>query len=503
MKPQGPNPAVGATPRRPSLRAQLLWGIGAPVLLAIVASAFVLYESALKAADTAYDRSLLASAKAIGESLRIEPQTRRLQADISYGALEAFEADTRSRMFYQVRGFDGAIVAGVPDMDLPPVLEQRSAYAALVSFQAWAYRGEPVRVATLLQPVADARGQGMATILVAETLELRRTLARQLLVQTLWQQALLLVLIAAVIVAVVQRATRPLRALSDHLAQRSETDLQAVPSTNAHREWLPLLEATNGFIGRIARLLEHQKRFVRDASHQLRTPLATLRVQVQSAQRGDVPHAQALREIEHTVQAATNLANQMLALAKVEQLRQQGAPQPVALDVTVRELALEMAPLIAEAGAEFSLHDETVWVRAHAWGLRELSRNLLHNALRHNPRGTPLSLSVAAQGDEAVLRVVDSGPGLSAAQAKHLFEPFAASGAQGGSGLGLAICHEIVLDAGGRITLRNRSAPHTGLIAEVRLPLAEGSSVPSSTGSRAPEAGGSGPSLAANSERRS
>jgi two-component system, OmpR family, sensor histidine kinase TctE len=478
MKPVQAAPSGG--PRPPSLRAQLLWGIGAPVALAIVASAFVLYESALEAADTAYDRSLLASAKAIGESLRIEPQTRRLQADISYGALEAFEADTRSRMFYQVRGFDGAIVAGVPDMALPPVREQRSAYAALVSFQPWAYRGEPVRVATLLQPVADAQGQGMATILVAETLELRRTLARQLLVQTLWQQALLLVLIAAVIVAVVQRATRPLRALSDHLAQRTETDLQAVPSSGAHREWLPLLEATNGFIGRIARLLEHQKRFVRDASHQLRTPLATLRAQVQSAQRGDVPAAQALLEIGHTVQAATTLANQMLALAKVEQLRQQGAPEPVALDQTVRELALEMAPLIAEARAEFSLHTEPAWVKAHAWGLRELSRNLLHNALRHNPRGAPLSLRVESRAGEAVLTVSDSGPGLSAAQARHLFEPFAASGSQGGSGLGLAICHEIVQDAGGQISLRNRSTPETGLVAEVRLPL-----VPTAAGAAA------------------
>ena len=124
---------------------------------------------------------------------------------------------------------------------------------------------------------------------------------------------------------VVQRATRPVRALSAHAARRApKTTCRRSTPPDAPRELQPLVDATNQVMARLAHLLDHQKRFVRDASHQLRTPLAVLKTQVQSALRGDVEPAQALHEIDHTVDRATALANQMLALAKVEQLRQQG-----------------------------------------------------------------------------------------------------------------------------------------------------------------------------------
>jgi len=128
--------------------------------------------------------------------------------------------------------------------------------------------------------------------------------------------------IAAVVVVAVQRATRPVRLLSSQLQQRPEDDLTPLQVEGAPRELRPLLEATNAVMHRLAHLLEHQKRFVRDTAHQLRTPLAVLKTQVQSARRGDVEPHQALQEIGHTVDRATELANQMLALAKVEQLRQ-------------------------------------------------------------------------------------------------------------------------------------------------------------------------------------
>ena len=164
----------------------------------------------------------------------------------------------------------------------------------------------------------------MATIQVAETLELRHTLARQVLLDTLWRQAALLAVIAAVVLWVVQRATRPVRELSARIEARSDDDLSPIDDTALPRELAPLLEATNHALARQGELLAHQKRFVRDASHQLRTPLAVLKTQVQSAQRGDVAPAQALQEIGATVDGATRLANQMLALAKLEQIRQQG-----------------------------------------------------------------------------------------------------------------------------------------------------------------------------------
>ena len=157
-----------------------------------------------------------------------------------YSALEPFEADNRSRMFYRVSGFAGEMVSGFED--LPPWrgrLPAKGPYAALVDFYDDVYRGEPVRVAVLLQPVSGQDGRGMATIQVAETLELRQTLARQILVDTLWRQALLLLVISAVVVWVVQRATRPVREISAQLVQRGANDLRPIAAPRAPRELLP------------------------------------------------------------------------------------------------------------------------------------------------------------------------------------------------------------------------------------------------------------------------
>jgi two-component system sensor histidine kinase TctE len=229
---------------------------------------------------------------------------------------------------------------------------------------------------------------------------------------------------------------------------------------------------------RLAHLLEHQKRFVRDTSHQLRTPLAVLKTQVQSARRGDVPPAQALEEIGHTVERATELANQMLALAKVEQLREdRDAPLMDWTDV-VRKVALDLAPLIADRSLDFSLElpDHAVTVRSHEWALRELSRNLLHNAIGHTPASSRLAVTLVADAQTAALTVSDSGPGISAALRERLFQPFATEPQRrsGGTGLGLAICHGITQSLGGTIELVNRETHgHVqGLDATVRLPLA-------------------------------
>jgi len=271
----------------------------------------------------------------------------------------------------------------------------------------------------------------------------------------------------------VQRATRPVRELSDTLRARRDDDLAAIESADAPREIRPLLDATNQVMARLAHLLAHQKRFVRDASHQLRTPLAVLKAQVQSAQRGDVDAASALTEIAETVDGATRLANQMLALAKVEQLRQQADPQRIDWGSVVREVALDVSALIAGRGLDFELDVVPAEVLAHDWSLRELARNLLHNAIRHSPEGGALSVRLGVDGADAVLTLRDDGPGLAPAVRERLFQPFGAS--SGGSGLGLAICNEIVDSLNGTITLADRPGPQgvAGLDAIVRLPLAD------------------------------
>ncbi|MET3372786.1 two-component system sensor histidine kinase TctE [Variovorax boronicumulans] len=465
-----------------SLRARLLLGILVPVAVFVVINSVSLYRQSLAAATTAYDRTLLASAKTIGEQLDVEgyDDMARLRAIVPYSALEAFEADNRSRLFYRVSALDGEMVSGFAELPFwRGRIPDRGAYAALVDFYDAEFRGQPVRVAVMLQPVASARGRGMAVVQVAETLELRETLVRKLLLDMLWRQLLLMGVIALVTVVVVQRATRPVRELGEAIERRPEDDLSPIDAPGAPAELRPLIDATTEVMGRLQRLLDHQKRFVRDSAHQLRTPLAVLKAQVQSARRGDVAPEQALVEISQTVERATTLANQMLSLAKVEQLRQQ--PESALLDLgdVVRHIALDLSPLVADKALDFELAaDDAVTVRAHQWMLQELTRNLLHNAIKHSPAGAPLSVRVQAEGDEAVLTVRDDGPGISAELRQRLFAPFSAGNTASGSGLGLAICREIVLALGGRISLDNRTVPSpggtdrvTGLDAVVRLPL--------------------------------
>jgi len=467
--------------RKPiSLRRTLLLGILLPLGLFVLINTAVLYRQALAAADTAYDRTLLATAKSLGEQLQVvgPENAPHLQATLLYSALEAFEADNRSRIYYRVGGFAGEMVSGFEDLPaVPATLPEQQIYAALVHFYDDSYRGVPVRMAVLLQPVAGVAGSGMATIQVAETLELRETLARQILVDTVWRQAALVAMIVFVVVLVVQRATRPVRHLSHSLLSRSDNDLSALPRAGAPRELLPLVDATNQHMARLSQLLDQQKRLVRDTSHQLRTPLAVLKIQLQSAQRGDVAPQQAFAELAHTVQQATELVNQMLALAKVEQLRQDtDAPVNDWAEV-VRSVALDLAPLIAEHTLDFSITTQSAPVRSHVWALRELSRNLLHNAIKHTPLGGTLSVALQNDAGQARLCVSDSGPGISSALRQRLFQPFATDHSHGHTdsvGLGLAICHGIAQSLGGRITLDNRrSGGRTnGLDARVQLPLA-------------------------------
>jgi two-component system sensor histidine kinase TctE len=465
--------------KRPiSLRRYLLLGILLPVVGLIVLNTVSLYSQALSAVNTAYDRTLLASAKVIGEQLDVEGYDEKstLRATVPYSALEAFEADNRSRMFYRVSNQRGELVSGFGDLPFwHGKLPAQPPYAALVDFYDDSFRDADVRVAVMLQPVASPNGRGMAVVQVAETLELRRTLARQILIDTMWRQALLVAVIALVAAVVVHSATRPVRRLSGELKARAEGDLTPIHAPHAPRELLPLVDATNQLMTRLAMLLDNQKRFVRDTSHQLRTPLAVLKTQVQSALRGDVEPRQALLEINDTVERATVLANQMLSLAKVEQLRQQADSSVTDLAAVVRELALELSPLIAAKDLDFEIATQAAPVHSHEWMLRELARNLLHNAIRHCPPAGTLSVRIVTDATSAALTIADSGGGITAELQARLFQPFSAGDVRSGSGLGLAICHEIVRALGGTISLENRETHGhiEGLDATVRLPLAQ------------------------------
>jgi two-component system sensor histidine kinase TctE len=399
----------------------------------------------------------------------------RIIARVPNAALEPFETDNRSRMVYRVSSAAGLWIDGA--QDLPAwrgTLPKQGPYAALVDFYDAQFRGDPVRVAVLLQPIATGRYRAMATVQVAETLELRRTLAKQILLDTLMRQAMLIGVITLAVLVVVHQVTLPVRRLSQGLRQRHEDDLTPIKAPDLPREILPLTEATNQVMQRLQHLLQDQKRFVRDAAHQLRTPLAVLKVQVQSALRGDIGANDALQDIQVTVDRATVLANQMLSLAKVEQLRQQQDFDVTNWTAAVREVALDLSTLIAEKDLDFELVTTACTLRAHESMLRELVRNLLHNAIRHSPIAGKLTVTLSIKDSIATLVISDSGPGITPELRQRLFQPFSTGDARTGSGLGLMIAHDIVLALNGAIELINRTKiDHVmGLDVCVSLPLA-------------------------------
>ncbi len=475
-----------------SIRRRLMIPIIATLVVFFSIDAYQLYRNTLRSVNTAYDRTLLASARSIGETVRFE--NGKLIVGLPYAALEVFEADTRSRMVYRVGDFDGAFLSG--HRLLPAYTgeaEKSPAYAALVTFYEDMFQGEPVRAAALLQPVntgdSDYR---MVTVQVAETLELRRTLAQQTLVRSVWQQLALMVVLALAVWWLIGHGLRPIDQLRDDLLQRDPDSLQPVTS-NSVVELSPLVAALNEVLSRLRRVLGDQQRFVRDASHQLRTPLAVLKVQVQNARRGLKSAPDALHEINDSVDRATRVANQMLSLAKVTQAGDLYVDDAgfVSCDLLIvaRDVVVECSPLISAKNLDFALEfkDEVPFATpAREWMVRELLRNLLGNAIHYTDEGSALGIAIETHipspgSDESpsrTLYVWDSGPGISANQRESMFQPFSTGDVIHGAGLGLLICRDICRTLGATLTIENRTAPNwfdpresdaTGLLVTIRF----------------------------------
>ena len=440
--------------RRSSVRSYLLAWIISPIALFIVIDSFSLYRNTLESVNTAYDRMLVASVHSIGDLLRIE--NGELKASLPYAALEIYEADYSSRMIYRINDLDGKFFDG--DDDLPAYRGRRdkaAIYPSLAHIYEDTYNGVPVRVAALFQPVVTNGPHGAALVQVAETMENRSALARKIFWETLLRQAALLVVIVSVTLYVVSRALQPVDALRRQLDGRSADDLSPVDPPLAPRELQPFIKALNELMARLRRLLDHQQRFVANASHQLRTPLAVLKTQLQSGLRGDAPPHVILGEMSATVERATTLANQLLSLAKVEQLRGRGVQEVCDLAMLARETAVDLSPLIAEKSLDFELDGDKVFVMGHPWMVGELISNLLHNAIRHTPEQGRLGIRIRQSGGRAELLVWDSGGGIADDAMETVFKAFSSSGSSSG-GLGLTICGEIVDSMGATIRLHNR-----------------------------------------------
>jgi two-component system sensor histidine kinase TctE len=434
------------------------------------------YHNALEAADLAYDRSLLASTRALAE--RVAVVDGRVTVNVPYVALDSFETDSLGRLYYKVTGIHGEFVSGYEDLPPVPAGTKRSEiYPALVRFYHATYRDTPVRVAALLQPVYDDTMRGIALIQVGESLEARHVLSRKILVDTLWRQAALVLAVAILSWSAVRFVLRPLTLLTEDVASRSSSDLSDFDPAQVHREVRPLVHAMNGYMDRLRQLIAGQRRFMADASHQLRTPLTVLKTQAELALRAHEPKAvrEVVEGIARTTDSTVQLANRLLTLARAEH----GSPDEMHVSVSLNALALQVCMELALAAVkkeiDLSVDAETeVNVTGNALLLHELVANLVDNAIRYTPAGGRLALRVARGPDgTALLEVEDSGIGVPPDERSEVFAPFyRAPGAQqvnsAGAGLGLTIVRDIVNMHGATITLGDSRLG--GLKASVSFP---------------------------------
>lgn len=457
-----------------SLRGRLLRRLAVLLALILAFGGLSGYWSARRAADTAYDRTLLASARAVADGLY--SSDGQLRANVPYVALDTFAYDSAGRIYYQVLDPHGGLVSGYEALPAAgPEVPRTDDYPALARFYDGVYRAQEVRVVSLLQPVSEAELEGMAEIRVAETRGARERMARELLVGTLWRMGLLALTALGLVWLAVSLALRPLEQLRQAVAARDSDDLQPLPEAGLPRELRPLVDALNQFNARLRGLFERQAQFIAEAAHELRTPLAALKARLELGRRSEdaAQWRQALDEAAGSTERLTQLANQLLSLARIESGARaiaEGGAQRLELGALARELGLALASLAHGRGVALALEaEEAVWIDGEPTLLSELLCNLLDNALAHTPAGGNVILRVLAP---AILEVEDDGPGIPPEERERVFERFYRRSPGGtGAGLGLAIVGEICRAHRARISLDDGAAG--GLRVRVAFPPAD------------------------------
>jgi two-component system sensor histidine kinase QseC len=348
-----------------------------------------------------------------------------------------------------------------------PLTPMWPAAAPRTGFETVDIGGRPWRVFTTRGAETEAQ------VFVAEQLDSRASILRALLRATLSPVALALPLLALAVWLAVRRGTRPLRQLGRTLAQREPQALQPVALDAAPAEMLPMLDALNGLLRRIATMVESERRFTADAAHELRTPIAAIRAQAQVAiaeqDGGARRHA-----LEATLQGcdrATHLVEQLLTLSRLEA----GAAAPdhgIDVAALARRVVGEFVPAALAREQELSLDaDPACPLRADETLLSVLLRNLVDNAVRYSPTGAAIRLSLKNLAEGLRLQVEDSGPGLSDADAARLGERFfrVLGSGENGSGLGWSIVRRIA-DATRATVEVSRSVALGGLRVTVTWP---------------------------------
>ncbi|MBI3936636.1 MAG: sensor histidine kinase N-terminal domain-containing protein [Betaproteobacteria bacterium] len=449
---------------RDSLRAQLLWWLVPPVLVVALVSSFISYTIALGYANHAYDQRLFDEAKSLAEQVRFSPDGQPI-LELPRAAEEMLRSDPVDRIFYRVLSVTGETVAGRSDLPAPrePARPDQPVYYDAMVGDA------PVRVCAYR--LVDGTTSSAATILVGETLIKRDTLSKNLLVSDFLTPMVALPIVIAVILWFgIRHGLNPLQHLAGTLAKRGWNDLSAISDHGVPQEVRPLTHAIGDLMQRLAAALSAQQRFISEAAHQLRTPLAGVTAQTERALLAqDFETVKpALAQLQVASRRAARLVKQLLTLARAEP-GSDWARDFRLLDLggLVQRTCVEWVPEALEKGVDLGFAGESapVMVNGDELLLTEMLNNLIDNALRHGARPGGSVTVRLVRSPHIELSVEDDGPGIPEEERSRIFERFhRMSGTRPeGSGLGLAIVREIARAHGAEVSVRPK-CPERGAV---------------------------------------
>jgi len=458
-------------PENASLREQLLVRLLTPVVLVTLISAVISYYYAFNYATLAYDYSLYDSALDISRQVHVI--NGQLRVDLPRAALDMLESDKHDNIYYMINDSQGRLITGYHGLPLP----KASTSSGKPVYYDDVFLGNPIRATALSVPVAGLPpDDDHIQIVVAETLNKRRTLASEILLGMLLPELLLVGLIGLLIWYGVARGLRPLTDLQTEIANRSHRDLSPLPEQNAPGEVRALVGAMNQLLARVSDTLSAQQRFIADAAHQLRTPLAGLRTQTELAMRQTDPEEvhRTLQQIDTATARTTHLVNQLLSLARAEPgANRIYAPQPVNLTELARTTTTEWVPRAIDRNIDLGFDSSAgaVMIDGDPILLKEMLGNLLDNAIRYTSSGGTVTVALKRRSSGHVLSIEDNGPGIPAEERERVFERFhrlLGNGADG-CGLGLAIVREIATGHGATAAL-DQGANGSGTRVTIEFP---------------------------------
>ncbi len=440
-----------------SLQGRLLRRLLLVVLLVVTVSGLATYWLAQHFASRVFDSWLADAANSLIIVVQGDDTEGPLRLPVSLERLVRWDdTDDTAVMVY---GSVSGLITGRADLPDVPAGVQPVKGTALFDARL---DGQSVRVASVR--VKRHTGEWV-TVAVTETRRKRKELARQILLAVLAPVLVLGIVAVALVSAGVRRALLPLNSLSEAISQRVSQNLVPLQVADAPPEVRPLVSAINDLLSRLNDALNAQRGFVADTAHQLRTPLAGLKVQLEDALRQpDCPNEALLKRLLGGVERASRLAGQLLSLARAEADANQGeAPlQNFDLVAFASEVGSEWASRLLRAQQDVALEAPAtpVMVQGHSALLTEAVDNLLDNARKYAGRGATIRLIVTG-GSQPTLTIADDGPGFPDALHNRLFTRFVRGDHTGGegAGLGLAIVRKLLQAQGG---CAERSTAHGG-----------------------------------------